>query len=112
METVAEFIFLGSKITADDDCTYEIKRHLLLGRKAMTNLYNILKSRGVTLSSFHGGSDSKESACDAGDLGVIPASGRCPGEGIGNPLQCSCHGGRSLAGYSPVVTKSQTQLSN
>ena len=48
-ETVAEFIFLGSKIAADDDCSYEIKRHLLLGRKAMTNLYSVLKSRGVTL---------------------------------------------------------------
>ena len=48
-ETVAEFIFLGSKITADGDCSYEIKRHLLLGRKGMTNLDRILKSRDVTL---------------------------------------------------------------
>ena len=45
METVAEFIFLSSKITADGDCSHEIKRHLLLGRKAMTNLDSILKSR-------------------------------------------------------------------
>ena len=45
METVKDFIFLGSKITADDNCTHEIKRHLLLGRKAMTNLDSILKSR-------------------------------------------------------------------
>ena len=45
METVTDFIFLGSKITADGDCSHEIKRHLLLGRKAMTNLDNILKSR-------------------------------------------------------------------
>ena len=111
-EAVTDFIWGAPKSLQDGNCSHEIKRHLLLGRKAMTNLYNILKSRGITLSSFHGGSDSKESACDAGDLGVIPASGRCPGEGIGNPLQCSCHGGRSLAGYSPVVTKSQTQLSN
>ena len=44
-ETVADFIFLGSKITVDDDCSHEIKRHFLLGRKAMTNLYSILKSR-------------------------------------------------------------------
>ena len=44
-ETVADFIFLGSKITADGDCSHEIKRHLLLGRKAMTNLDSILKSR-------------------------------------------------------------------
>ena len=49
METVTDFIFLGSKITADDDCTYEIKRCLLLGRKAMTNLDSILKSRDITL---------------------------------------------------------------
>ena len=49
METVSDFIFLGSKITAGGDCSYEIKRHLLLGRKAMTNLDSILKSRGITL---------------------------------------------------------------
>ena len=48
METVADFIFLGSKITADGDCSYEIKRHLLLGRKVMTNLDSILKSRDIT----------------------------------------------------------------
>ena len=49
METVADFIFLGSKITADGDCSHEIKRCLLLGRKAMTNLESILKSRDITL---------------------------------------------------------------
>ena len=49
VETVADFIFLGSKITADGDCSHEIKRRLLLGRKAMTNLDNILKSRDITL---------------------------------------------------------------
>ena len=49
VETVAEFIFLGSKITADGDCSREIKRRLLLGRKAMTNLGSILKSRDLTL---------------------------------------------------------------
>ena len=49
MEIVAEFIFLGSKITADGDCSHEIKRRLLLGRKVMTNLNNILKSRDITL---------------------------------------------------------------
>ena len=49
METVTDFIFLGSKITADGDCSHEIKRLLLLGRKAMTNLDSILKSREVTL---------------------------------------------------------------
>ena len=49
MESVADFIFLGSKITADGDCSCEIKRRLLLGRKAMTNLDSILKSRDITL---------------------------------------------------------------
>ena len=51
METVADFIFLGSKITADGDCSHEIKRYLLLGRKIMTNLDSILKSRDITLST-------------------------------------------------------------
>ena len=49
METVKDFIFLGSKMTADGDCSHEIKRHLLLGRKAMTNLNSIFKSRDITL---------------------------------------------------------------
>ena len=49
METVRNFIFLGSKITADGDCSHEIKRHLFLGRKAMTNLDNILKNRNIAL---------------------------------------------------------------
>ena len=49
METMTDFIFLGSKITADGDCSHEIKRRLLLGRKAMTNLDSILKSRDITL---------------------------------------------------------------
>ena len=49
METVADFIFLGSKITVDGDCSHEIKRHLLLGRKVMTNLDSIFKSRDITL---------------------------------------------------------------
>ena len=49
METVTDFIFLDSKITVDGDCSHEIKRHLLLGRKAMTNLDSILKSRDITL---------------------------------------------------------------
>ena len=50
VETVADFIFLSSKITVDGDCSHEIKRHLLLGRKGMTNLDSILKSRDITLS--------------------------------------------------------------
>ena len=49
METVTDFILLGSKITADDDCSHEIKRHMLLGRKAMTNIDSILKSKDITL---------------------------------------------------------------
>ena len=52
METVADFIFLGSKIIVDGDCSLEIKRHLLLGRKVMTNLDSILKSRDITLSTM------------------------------------------------------------
>ena len=50
VETMSDFIFLGSKITADGDCSHETKRHLLLGRKVMTNLDSILKSRDITLS--------------------------------------------------------------
>ena len=54
METVADFILGGSKITTDGDCSHEIKRHLLLGGKVMTNLGSILKSRDITLSTkFH-----------------------------------------------------------
>ena len=51
METVTDFIFLGSKITADGDCSHDIKRRLLLGRKAMTNLDSIFKSRDITLQT-------------------------------------------------------------
>ena len=54
METVKDFLFLGSKITADGDCSHKIKMHLLLGRKLMTNLDSILKSRDITFSTkFH-----------------------------------------------------------
>ena len=51
METVTDFIFLGSKVTADGDCSHEIKKHLLLGRKVLTNLDSILKGRDITLST-------------------------------------------------------------
>ena len=51
VEAVSDFIFLGSKITVDGDCSHEIKRHLLLGRKVMTNIDSILKSRDITLST-------------------------------------------------------------
>ena len=68
VETVSDFIFLGSKITADGDCSHEIKRLLLLGRKAMTHLDSILKNRDITL----------------------PTSSQRYGEGNGNPLQYSC----------------------
>ena len=54
METVRDFVFLGSKITADGDCSYKIKRRLLLGRKAMTNLDSILKSRDIILPTKFG----------------------------------------------------------
>ena len=54
MERVTDFIFLGSKITADGDCSHESERHLLLGRKAMTNPHSVLKSRDITLpTKFH-----------------------------------------------------------
>ena len=54
METVTDFIFLGSKVTADGDCSHEIKRRLLLGRKVMTNLDSLLKSRDISLpTKFH-----------------------------------------------------------
>ena len=94
METVTEFLFLGSKITADGDCSHEIKRHLLLGRKAMYNLDSILKSTDITwltevhlikamvfpvvVMGFPGGSDGKESSCNPGDQGSLPESGRSP----------------------------------
>ena len=95
-ETVTGFIFLGSKITADGDYRHEIKRRLLLGRKAMTNLNNILKNRNITfptkshrvkamvfpvVMSFPCGSAGKESSCNARDLGSIPGLGRSTGEG-------------------------------
>ena len=51
VEALTDFIFLGSKITADGDCSHEIKRHVLLGRKAMTNLDGVLKSRDITLTT-------------------------------------------------------------
>ena len=53
VETVADFIFLGSKITADGDCSHEVKRHLLLGRKVMTNLDSIFKSRDIKIGRAH-----------------------------------------------------------
>ena len=70
METVTDFIFLGSKITADVDCSHEIKRHLLLGRKAMTNLDSILKSRDIFAKKG--------------------PSSQSYGEGNGNPIPCFC----------------------
>ena len=76
METVTDFILGSFKIIWV--CSHEIKRCLPFGRKAMTNL------------SFPGGSDGKESTCNAGDLGLIPGLGRSSGEGYGNPLQYSC----------------------
>ena len=108
VETVSDFILGGSKITADGDCSHEIKRCLLLGRKIITNLDSIFKSRDITLLTkvclvkamvFPGvmyGCESwtmkkvKASACNAGDLGSIPGLGRFPGEGNGNPFQYSC----------------------
>ena len=103
METVTGYIFLGSQITADGDCSHEIQRCLLLGRKAMTNLESMLKSRDITLPTkvcqvkamvfpvvmygFPGGSDGKASVYSAGDPGSSLGLGRSPGEENGNPLQ-------------------------
>ena len=78
METVTDFIFVGSKITADGDCSHEIKRRLLLGRKAMINLGSVLKSRDITLPT-------KVCLVKAMVFPVVMY-----GEGSGNPLQYSC----------------------
>ena len=86
METERDFILGVSKITADGDCSHEIKRCLLLGRRDITSLDSVLKSRATTLLGFPCGSAGKESACNAGDPGLIPGLGRCPGEGNGYPL--------------------------
>ena len=80
MEKVTDFLFLGSKITADGDCSHEIKRQLLLGRKVMTNLDSILKSRDVTLSTN----------VRLVKAMVFPVATYCCGEGSGTPLQYSC----------------------
>ena len=79
-ETVTDFIFLGSKITADGDCSHEIKRCLFLGRKAMTNLDSILKSRDIALPT-------KVRLVKAM---VFPVVMYGCGEGNGTPLQYSC----------------------
>ena len=80
IETATEFIFLGSKITVDGDCSHEIQRPLLLGRKAMTNLDCILKSRNITLLT-------KVHLVKAM---IFPAVMYRCGEGNGTPLQYSC----------------------
>ena len=126
METVTDFLFLGSKITANGDCSHEIKRCLLLGRKAMTNLQSMLKSRDITLltkvylvksmvfpvvcTGFPCGSAGKESTCNAGDLGSIPGLERSPGEEKGYPLQYSGLE-NSMDHIVHGVTKSQTRFS-
>ena len=88
VETVTDFVFLGSRITVDGDCSHKIKRCLLLRRKAMTNLDSVLESKDITLPTkvhmvnsmvfpfnFPCNSVGKESACNAGDPGSIPGSG-------------------------------------
>ena len=80
VEAVTDFIFMGSNITVDSDCSHEIKRRLLLGRKAMANLDSVLKSRDITLQTK-----------------VLSVKAMVfPGEGNGTPLQYSC-----LVGSSP-----------
>ena len=99
VEAVTDFIFLGFKITADSHCSHEIRRHLLLGRKAMTKLDSVLNSRDITLPTkihivkamgFLASSTGKESASNTGDSSSVSGSGRSPGGGHGNPLQYSC----------------------
>ena len=92
-ETVTDFILLGSKITSDGDCSHEIKRRLLLGRKAMTNLDSILKCRDITLLT-------KVHIVKAM---VFPVVTFLAGES---------HGQRGLEGYSPWGHKSQTRLND
>ena len=71
METVADFIFLGSQMTADSDCSHEVERRLLLGRKAMTNLDSVLKSKGTSLVAQW----LRLCSPNAGGLGSIPGRG-------------------------------------
>ena len=100
IETVTDFIFLGSKITADGDCSHKIKKYLLLGRKTMTNIDNILKSRDITLLT-------KVRLVKAMFFPVVIYTSLFGiyqgGRRQSNPLQYSClenlHGQRSLAGY-------------
>ena len=80
METVTDFIFLGSQITVDDDCSHETKRHLLLGRKAMTNLYSLLKRRDITWVT-------KVHIVKAMVFSVNPVAELCPT--LCDPMDCS-----------------------
>ena len=94
IETVTEFIFLGSKITVDGDCSHEIKRYFLLGRKAMTNIEAILKSRDIALptkvhiikaiffSSSHAGQNSWESPLDCKEIKPVSPKGKYSLEGL------------------------------
>ena len=92
METVTDFIFLGSKITANGDCRHELKRHLLLGRKAMTNLDSILKSRDITLpTKVHLVKAMVFPVVMYGcESWTIKKAEHQRGEGNGTQLQCSC----------------------
>ena len=125
VETVTDFIFLDSKITADGDCSHEMKSRLLLGRKGMTTLDKRIKkqkhhfadkgpdSQSHWLSSSH--VVVKNLPADAGDaidLGSVPGLGRSPGGGNGTPLQYSCleNSMGRIAWWVTIhgVTKSQT----
>ena len=105
VETVSDFIILGSKITADGDCSHEIKRHLLLGRKVMTNLDSIFKRRDITLST---------KVCLVKAM-VFPVVMYGCGEGNGTPFQYSCLENPMDGGAWKAVVhgdaKSQTRLS-
>ena len=124
VETVTDFIFLGSKITVNGVCSHEIKYACSLEGK-LWQTHSFLPTKvhtvkdmvfPVVIYSFPGGSEDKVSACSEGDLGLIPGSGRSPGEGNGNPLQYSClenpmDGGAWWAAVHRVA-KSQTRLSD
>ena len=105
VETVSDFIILGSKITADGDCSHEIKRRLLLGRKVMTNLDSIFKRRDITLST---------KVCLVKAM-VFPVVMYGCGEGNGTPFQYSCLENPMDGGAWKAVVhgdaKSQTRLS-
>ena len=105
METVTDFAFLGSKITADGDCSHEIRRYLLLGRKTMTDLDSVLKSRDITLPTKVHIVKAYSVCLQCRRPRFNPWGGKIPwsGKWQSTPVLLSgkSHGQRSLVGYSP-----------